>query len=252
MTGTTAEFPKFPPGLWRRIVLDPHPHWIGAALEDDLHRFNLRIDHSDGCIARVTAQALRTPWTECGGAAGFIAAELTGELLEDVARRDPYQHCTHLLDLAILASAHAGDTAQTTFDMRVADRVDERTTATFSRDGEEMLRWQLDGTLVVGGPQDGLNLRKLSQWKSELPAEEAEQATVLRRAIYISGGRQFTPPPGLHAVDMGPQRMGVCFNYQLPQAESSTRTEGWRKDFSESGDTPLADFNPDGAFAEMA
>ena len=57
---------------------------------------------------------------------------------------------------------------------------------------------------------------------------------MLRRAVFISGGRQFDPPPGLTAAGQGPARQGVCFNYQLPQAETSTRTPDWRTDFSTS------------------
>ena len=44
------------------------------------------------------------------------------------------------------------------------------------------------------------------------------------------------------ALNIG--RMGVCFNYQMPQAESSTRTPNWHKDFSESGIEPLAGLDP--------
>jgi hypothetical protein len=244
-SSTEPAFPAFPPGLWRRIVLQPGPGWIGAALEDDMHRFNLRLDHTGGRITAVYAKGLRTPWTACPGASELIARELAGEPLADVARRDPSQHCTHLLDLAIVCAAHAGDAEPLRFDMRVADRVDQRTTATLAENGAEKLRWRLEGTLIAGPePFAGKDLRKLSQWKRELPAREAERATMLRRAVYISGGRQFAPPPSLHAADIGP-RMGVCYNYQLPQAEQSTRSPDWRQDFSGSDREPLEGLDPE-------
>jgi len=230
-------------------VLQPGPGWIGGALEDDMHRFHIRLDHEDRRITGVAAKAVRHPWSACPGATNFIAKELTGELLEDVARRDPFQHCTHLFDLALLASAHAGDSASTRFDMYVADRIEGRTTATLYENGEEKLRWQLDGTAIAGSERD---LRQLSKWKRDLPAREAEWATLLRRAVFVSGARQYVPPPGGETAAENTGRMGVCFNYQLPQAETSTRTPKWHRDFSTSGREPLEGLDPAEEFRAMA
>lgn len=241
-------FPSWPPGLWRRILLRPGAGQIAAALEDDMHRFDLRLEHDGARITAIHAETLRAPWTACPGAAAQLAGELTGARLADAAALDPRQHCTHLFDLAVLCAAHAGDAAPTRLDMQVADRVAQRTTATLARNGAERLRWELDGTRIEGPPElAGRDLRKLSQWKRDLPAEEAELATVLRRAVFISGGRQFVPPAGLTAADMGAQRMGVCYNYQRPQAERSTRVADWRADFSQPGREPLQGLDFGGA-----
>jgi transcriptional regulator GlxA family with amidase domain len=70
---------------------------------------------------------------------------------------------------------------------------------------------------------------------------------MLRRAVLVSGARQFNPPPGLRAADPGSNRLGVCFNYQMPQAEHSTRTVNWLNDFSAGGE-PLAGFDAGVAF----
>jgi hypothetical protein len=256
MLSDDNHYPSWPPGLWRRIVLQPGRKgslgWIGGALEDDMHRFLLRFDHADGRIVRAHAQALRHPWSACPGAAPHIAGELTGELLADVARRDPALHCTHLYDLAVVLAAHAGNTAPTRLDLRVADRVDERTTATLRENGEERLRWELEGTAIRGAsPATGRDLRQLSQWKQELSPGDAERATMLRRAVFISGGRQFVAPAGMRAADQGPARLGVCFNYQLPQAAESTRTPDWRFDFSASDTEPLAGLDAEAVLGAM-
>jgi hypothetical protein len=248
MNADDGIFPTFPPGFHRRIMLQPGPGFIGGALEDDMHRFHIRLDHADGRITAVTAKAVRHPWSACPGATGFIAKELTGAALAEVVRRDPSQHCTHLLDLAIVSAAHASDTAPTRFDMRVADRVEGRTTATLQQDGVERLRWQLDGSTIVGS---GLDLRELSKWRRELPAHEAEWATLLRRTIYVSGARQYVPPPHNPTAAESPERMGVCFNYQMPQAEASRRNPNWHQDFSESGREPLEGLDAEEEFAEM-
>ncbi len=255
MGTSPKDFPAWPPGLWRRIVLQPgrdgHSRWIGGALEDDMHRFHMRFDHADGRIVAVKAEALRHPWSACPGAAPHIAGELPGALLTEVAARDPALHCTHLYDLAVVMAAHAGDAKPTRFDMRVADRVDDRTTAVLERNGVERMRWQLDSTAIAGGTFAGRDLRQLSKWKRELPAEEAELATILRRAVFVSGGRQFMPVSD-RASDQGSFRAGVCFNYQPEQAAHSVRRKDWRTDFSESGVEPLGTFDPANAFAAMA
>ena len=236
-------FPVYLPGLWRRIVLQPGQGWIGCALEDDIHRFHLRMDHKDGRITSVAAKAVRHPWTGCVGAAPHLVKSLTGELLSDVAALDATQQCTHLFDLAILCAAHANDTRPTRFDMRVADRVDERTTATLEQDGIERLRWQLEGT-IISGPEEfaGKDVKRVSRWKSEFAPDVAEWSVLLRRTIFISGARDFEIPHGIHASEMGPTRMGVCFNYQLPQAEESSPLYRLR-DFSMSRHEPLEGFD---------
>ncbi len=247
----SADFPEWPPGLWRRIVLWPQPGWIGGALEDDVHRFHIRMEHAEGRITGVRAEAVRHPWTGCPGAAPYIEGDLQGELLVDTARRDPMLHCTHLFDLAVVMAAHADYRESTQYDLRVADRVDERTTATLEENGVEKVRWQLNGTGITGdAPWGGRDLRQLSHWKRELPPIDAERATVLRRAVFVSGARQFEPPTD-RAFDVAELRGGVCFNFRSPQAEQSTRMPNWRTDFSTSGGEPLLGFDPEAVFAAM-
>ena len=129
--------------------------------------------------------------------------------------------------------------------MTVADRVEGRTTAIIAVNDDEALRWPLDGLMIAGdGAMAGRDLRQLSRWKEALPAREAELATLLRRAVFVSGARAYTPPAGTMFATDTPGRMGVCFNYQLPQAQSSTRSPDWHTDFSMSGREPLETFDP--------
>jgi len=247
-------FPIWPPGLTRRVRLAPRPGHITAGLEDDMHRFHLRLWHNAGAITRVEAEAIRHPWTACPGAAPFLAGELAGKALADVAALPAPEHCTHLRDLAILAAAHAGDRADTLLEMRVADRVGDplvgRTTATLARNGETVLAWQLEGT-VVAGPAElaGRDLRALSRWQADLTPEQAELSHALRRAVFVSGARKYEYPAGQTTADMGAGRAAVCFNYQPPQAAISRRPATWLRDFSESGDSPLFGFDADIAIA---
>ncbi len=133
--------------------------------------------------------------------------------------------------------------------MYVADRVEGRTTVTLLENGEEKLLWRLDGTTIAGSGRD---LRQLSAWKQELPAREAERATLMRRAVFVSGARQWAPPEGELTAYQSRERMGVCFNYQLPQAKTSTRTPDWHRDFSMTGRIPLDGPDLDAEFDELA
>ena len=243
-----SEFPDWPPGLWRRIIVEPEAGAISGALEDDVHRFHLRLAHAKGVITGVEARAVRFPMTGCPGAPEFLAERLAGRNLVDVAREDPRSHCTHLIDLAILLASRADDPRPVRYDLKVADRVEGRTTATVEQDGAEVLRWQLNGTAIVGpDPWRGRDLKGLSQWVRELPAEQAEWATLLRRAILVSGARSFVDTSTAPA-SARTHRMGACFNYQLPVADTSYRTAYWQRDWSLSGEEPLADYDPARAF----
>lgn len=251
-TDTIKDYPSFPPGFWRRVVLYPRHGQIVGAMEDDMHHFHLRMDHAHGRVTHLTGNAVRHPWTGCAGAPFHLARDLEGELLADVANRDPFQHCTHLLDLAIVMAAHANDTAPSRFDMRVADRLDERTTATLEHDGEERLRWYITSTMIDGPERfAGRDLKRVSTWKHEYPADIAEQATMLRRAIFVSGARRHTLEKNRRGTEMQLARHGVCFNYRSPQLEETISLYETRE-FSQSGHEPLDGFEPERAFVSIS
>jgi hypothetical protein len=241
-------FPIWPPGLWRRILLTPEPGAISGALEDDVHRFHLRLDHAGGVITGVTARSVRIPMTGCPGASPFMIERLTGRSLTEVAAENSRAHCTHLYDLAVLCAAHAEDARPLRYDFKIADRVADRTVATVERNGEQVLLWQLEGTAILGpGEWAGRELKALSRWKHELAPELAEWAGLLRRAILVSGVRSFFDAS--EPASTRTHRMGACFNYQLPVAETSYRMPDWQRDWSLSAAAPLGDYDPARAFA---
>lgn len=241
-----AAYPAFPPGFWRRLVIDPKPGAVIAALEDDAHRLSLALFHEGGRVTRVSARTERVPYSTCPGAAEAIATALTGCSLDALAQIDPREQCTHLYDLAVAAAIYADATQAVRYDMRVGDRVDECTTAVIERDGEPVLAWRLDGTMICG-PKEwaGRDLRRLSVWKQELPSQVALAATLLRRAVYVSGVRRQPDRSDMKATDYGLSRQGVCFTHQMPRALDAVRREGWRKDFSRGGCVPLEGFVPE-------
>lgn len=233
------------PGFWRRIRLQPDAGVIRAGLEDDFHCFLLELRHSDGLITGLDVRAERIPWSTCDEAGAFLAEQIIGQPLQAAAKLDPHEHCTHLFELIVLCAAHANDAQLVQFDLRVPDREQGRTCATLSENGEVVLRWEMNGTLIEGSaPWAGRDLRELSRWKTSLPAVEAERAMLLRRVVHISGGRNSKSLAVERASDRGPARMGACFTYQLPRAENAFRTPDWVRDFSLAGTEPLQNFDP--------
>lgn len=238
---------SFPPGLWRRIVLHPTTGVIAGGLEDDVHRFTLRIAHDGGVITGAWSTAERFPWSTCPGAAPFIAEQLVGRTLAEVAALDAYVHCTHLYELAVLCAAHAGDAAPTRFDLKIGDRPssDDRTVAVVEENGAVVLRWVLLGTLIEGpGEWAGRDLKKLSTWKRDLSPVMAERAMMLRRAVQVSGVRNQPESYGVRAGERT-HRLGACFTYQMPRAKDAEQMTNWRIDWSAGADGPLQGFEPE-------
>ncbi len=235
----------FPPGFWRRISLHPAPGRIVGGLEDDMHRFIVRLSHADGIITASEAWAERFPWSTCPGAAPFLVEQLVGRSLTDVAALDPAIHCTHLYELAVLCAAHAGDEKPTVFDMKVGDRPtsDDRAIAILEENGVELLRFPLLGSVIEGDSiWAGRDFRRLSTWRRELSPQMAERAMLLRRATQVSGVRRQPEDFGVRAGERA-NRMGACFTYQMPRAMDAIHGITRRIDFSTTTAGPLADFD---------
>lgn len=240
-------YPTFPPGMWRKIAIYPSAGRVIAGIEDDVHRFVLRIAHDGRDIIGVDSNVERYPWSTCRDAGRFLEEQITGSPLEAVAALDPSAHCTHLIELAIVAAALAQEPQPMVFDMLVADRIDGRTTASLHENGEPVLSWRLDGTTIEGpAPWAGRDLRRLSVWRKELDPDIALRAMMLRRTVHISGVRRRPDPVAQRAMDLGPSRMGACFTYQTPRARDAEPSGVARIDFSHSADIePLRGFDPE-------
>ena len=250
MTQATTSPPLFPPGFWRRITIQSFPGQVVGGLEDDVHRFTLTLSHSNGVVDDIEITLDRYPWTSCPGAGPFLTEQLIGKRVGELAQQDPRQHCTHLYDLALLCIHRTaiGSTDETDFiqyDLTVADRVAGQTTATLLENNIIQLRWQLQGTQIIGPDEwTGKDLRTLSSWKKKLSGADSLRAITLRRAVFVSGVRAYPNVMKGTAADRAPNRAGACFTYQLPRAENALPTQQLHKDFSQSKTQPLAQFDP--------
>jgi hypothetical protein len=184
------------PDYRRLIDIVPEPGRVVADMQDFCHHFRVVIDHADGVVTRAEGIGVRVPWTTCPlGAAGVAA--LAGTALGPMApppalTDDRTGQCTHMIDLAAVAIAHAtGDPVH--YDVLVTPSLGPQRTATLRRNGEVVLEWQLQRDEVASpGPLQGMQLRgrELRDWvESRTDPDEHELAAVMRRACQIAPSR---------------------------------------------------------------
>lgn len=221
----------------RRIRIVTRANEARAVIEDDFHHFRIDVRHADGIISGVSSDAIRHPWSGCPLAglqlkrlAGMPLSPSVGRLMEYV---DARAQCTHMFDLAALAiAAAARGIKQRIYDIAVPERIDGHTEAALLRDGERILSWSLQGSLIVApAPFVGVDLRRgFARWVAEhLNIDAAEAALVLRRGVFISGDG---PRVDLDTLSQ-PYATGGCFVTQPQRSSSFRRMVGSTYDFSD-------------------
>lgn len=219
-------------------------------LEDDFHHFSFAIDHGGGVVDSVRAAGLRHPWDVCAEADEPIRAVIGTAVRDEptvLSHLDARVNCTHLFDLAGLVVAHGGrPDPERHFDAEVTDPdAGGHRTARLWVDGELRLDWRLVHREVVGPERwAGIPLWKgFLAWALEaLDGPTAEAAMVLRRAIDISRGRvddldgYGTNAELAHVLD------GICHAYTPANRERGVRLTGSARDFADTPELLLADF----------
>ena len=207
-----------------------------AVVEDDFHHFRVTIRARKGRVSEAFSTAPRHPTVLCP-TAGSRLVDLIGMPLSAVSaavmqRTDARTQCTHMIDLAGLAvSALARGIARRNYAVEVPDRVDGRTHAQLHRDGEIVLQWEVDGQTIIGPkPFAGIGIGSgFTGWaRDNLSLDEAEAALVLRRGVFISGGRGID----LDAPGRATGPMGGCWVWQPDRAPLATRMVGSTLDFT--------------------
>lgn len=217
----------------RRILLETRGGVVEAELHDDFHHFVLRVEHDGTRVRGIEAVARRFPWATCPGAGErlrqLVGMPLSARCTAVGTWARAREHCTHLFDLAGLAVAHAAlGRERRVYVATIPDRVEGRTVAVLSRDGEEVLRWTLDG-VTIGDPPPfaGRSLRdQFMRWaETTLDPDLAEAAMVLRRACHISYGRGQDLSGFTVAAEMLPTMGGSCYTFTPGIAERGYRMD---------------------------
>src|SRR5262245_10525840 len=222
----------------RRIELvTESPARVEGELEDDFHQFRVSIAHEGGQVTAVEGEALRHPWSTCPEALGplrdLVGAPVTQEAAVIAAHADARRTCTHWYDLAGLAIAQAAaGRARRRYDVTVGERDEQgRATATLDRDGEPVLRWDVDVQTVLGpepvagqGMGRGFLAWAAATFAGDPDAEEA--AVVLRRACRISLGRLMDLDRFETAADVGQGMENTCHTFSTDVMGRALRIKG--------------------------
>ena len=121
------------------------------------------VEHDGEHVIAITSESVRAPWTTCPAAGAqlqaLVGVPLSDRCLEVAGAHRSDQHCTHQLDVATLAVAHAarvtaGGDARRQYDIVVPFGLldGHRHTVTLARDGEALLAWELEGSRIVAPP----------------------------------------------------------------------------------------------------
>lgn len=226
------------PGFRRRLRVTPAPAWVTSEVEDDYHCMSVTLRHDGVTIGAVEPTMHRVPWTTCPGAVAKAIATFTGVALDAAAARgDKTANCTHLHDLALLAAAHAHDTAPLVYDILVSDPIDGRSRCELRRDGAAVLAWTC-GAFTIIEPQRlaGTRFDGLRAYIESLDAAGAEAVRLLRWGSILAHGRS-------RAIDHDAGRLpaGNCYTFQ-PERLSQVQRIVDVHDFSAGGREPLASF----------
>jgi hypothetical protein len=223
--------PTHTPGIYRRLIdLQCHDaRTVTAWMEDDYHHFGVTVVHDGQTVLDIHAAAPRYPWSTCPGAADALRALIGKPLISrasDIGLLiDMRTQCTHMFDLTGLALAHAAQRREhRRYEVSMPDRafsgspatgvVFGPTTVTLKQDGQCVMQWGLDGQFITAPPDSaGQSLQKgFREWTEAMPEQEAEYATILRRAIMVGSGRLIDLSHIETADQLG--NPAVCYTFQ--------------------------------------
>jgi hypothetical protein len=221
-------------------------------LEDEFHHFGVTLIHDGARILDLRTAAPRHPWTTCA-AAGIPLRGLIGQPL---ARRcsaigsmiEMRHQCTHLFDLTglLLAHAHAGrshrryhGTVRPLADL-VRGAPAHWLRASLDCDGQQVMTWDVhDDTIMAPPPYAGRSmLQGFRHWVESREQEEAEHALVLRRVVFVAGGRRISIQHARVAADMG--QGPVCHSFQPEFRDLARRVGDTDRRFDDCPETMLA------------
>ncbi len=225
-------------------------------LEDDFHHFGVTIEHDGRIITGVHVASERFPFSTCPMAGsnlkGMIGQALSPRCTDIGAMVGMREQCTHMFDLAGLVMAHAAaGRAHRRYEAVVLDReiiaweANNRRLlgpgqAWLLRDGDEVLRWHMDARMIAGPAKwAGQSLTEGFRACIEgIDIEEAEGASVLRRAVMVAAGRTLDPDLFPTARDRG--QSGVCYTFLEENRDQSKRVYGSTLNYEKGAEGMLA------------
>ncbi|SDA16402.1 Protein of unknown function [Sphingomonas sp. NFR15] len=237
MRPTTLNYPVNPDygdgACCRRITVDVADGQVTAYLTDTFHEMRCTVNHDGEIITAISGETIRIPTSACPGAVGqlrmFVGLPIATPTREFYRGTLAARHCTHLLDLAVIAVRQCGRPYGTTrYDAEVPDETSGETTMEIRRNGEQVHRWLVrDGRIAAPAALRGRTLeRGFAAWASEIfDADDFEAATILARTWLIAIGRRYRVADAAgQPASMNPQMFGRCYAYSMPNITTAVFT----------------------------
>lgn len=243
-------------GCYRRLIdlRTWDKNTVVGWLEDDYHHFGVTLTHDGNAVTDVSVATVRYSWTTCPASReklkSLIGKPLIRRCTDIGGQVDMRQQCTHLFDLAGLLSAHAfhrrshhryhaavhmidGDNAKTGW-----------LAADLFHDDGNVLSWELDKVVIMAPKRHaGKSIDKGFRAMTEAIDEgEAEQASVLRRAVFVALAR--TVRSSIESISEA-KTPAVCHTYQ-PENRVVAARDG------EASSVQLFDAGPEGMLCLVA
>lgn len=231
----------------RRILVRREPGAVAADLEDNFHRFGVRLEVDGARVTKATGIAARTPWATCPGALAALS-DFPGHDVREAFSLDgasrAARHCTHLYDIALLALDHLRlDLPGRDYRIHVVgDYAGER--ASLDVDGRKALAWQIaDDRIVTPEAWRGVPVPQVhTHVRSDDDPVAFLEIMLLRRAVRISHGRFIDQDAWATAADVG--AAPSCLSFQPQVRETAVRVRGSARDFTGAEHALLADLGP--------
>lgn len=228
MSGNEPDFER----LVRRFGARAFARGAAAWVKDGIHDMAVVLKHDGDHVVAIRGWTHGYPWSTCPGANAQLDA-FVGARIDGPARPrsvDQQSQCTHLLDLARLAMAHAARGGKFRYWMtivRTQSAPNEMLDARAERDGQLLLRWSLTDYVVAapsemaGHKVDG---RAVLPEAITADGELFEAAMMLRRAVKMFRGRDraHKMPMDIAPADRS-WMMGACYTFQPEVAPRAIR-----------------------------
>ncbi|MET0377970.1 MAG: DUF2889 domain-containing protein [Spongiibacteraceae bacterium] len=246
-------FPRFSGRGRRQIDLKKwDANTVVGWLEDDFHHFGVTVKHDGHFVTDVHMSSPRTPWSTCGGASeplkALIGKPLISRSSEIGKLIEMRLQCTHVYDLTGLVLAHAASGREhrryhvICLDRALIPHEGQRTLADFGpgrielyRDDELVMWWDIERDFISApAAAAGQSLQQgFRQWTETMPLQEAEYATIMRRAMLVAGGRSMDHDDYLNGAAM--EQPPLCHSFQPEQRDYAWRHYGNTQNYE---DTP--------------
>lgn len=235
--------PDFGSGVSRRrIRLTGEPGRVLGELEDNPHGMRCTIEHDGRKVTAVASEFIRIPLTTClsaGEPLKEIVGTPVGSDFSTFFRGGRARlNCTHMFDLAWLATAHAarGEIVRD-YEIEVPDEIGGvPICARLRMNGNLLLEWIISKA-VIQSPE-ALRGRHLFQgftsWAvAHHEGDALEALMVLQKGCFVAQARRFSAPPGALGAAEKAVNTGLCHGFAAERIDVATRFGDNMRDFTQ-------------------